>query len=136
MNFHQIRLFIRHHYTLNNIVIGVAVLIALAWTWNTVGALQNNFRLQRQVDSLSQEVERDTLQSQNAALENQYYASDEYLDLQARQHLNKATPGESVLILPANTAHDTTSAADTLANQAPPGNFQLWLNFFFGSKSS
>jgi cell division protein FtsB len=136
MNLHRFRLLLRHYYTLDNLVIGVALLIAFAWIWNTMGTLQNNFRLQVQVDNLKQEVEQYDLESQNMALENQYYASSEYLELQAREHLGKVAPGEHVLVLPANTVSENAADNATATSDIPPSNFQLWLSFFFGSKKS
>ncbi len=134
MNLHHFRLLLRRYYTLDNLVIGVALLIAFAWIWNTMGTLQNNFRLQIQVDNLKQEVEQYDLESQNMALENQYYASTEYLELQARKHLGKVAPGEHVLILPANTVTTSSATSSSSTTDIPPSNFQLWLSFFFGSK--
>lgn len=130
---HVVALF-RQYYTLNNIVIGVAILIALGWVWGTMDTLQNNFRLQTQVDTLRQDVERNDLQAQTLELENQYYASDEYLELEAREKLGKAIPGEHLLILPANTVIDKVPTEKNTALLASTGNFQSWLTFFFGNR--
>lgn len=127
---------VRNYYTLDNIVLTVAVLIALGWVWGTMDTLQNNFRLQAQVNNLRAQVDRDTLVTQNLQLENQYYASPEYLELEARERLGKAAPGEHMLLLPANTAVDTQSPANkTAAATTSASNFQAWLNFFFGNRS-
>lgn len=102
-----------------------------------MGALQNNFVLQNQVDVLHSEVEASKLEADNLSLENTYFASSEYLELQARQQFGKAAPGEHMLILPANTVSDTAS---TQANKAKitvsSSNFQAWLSFFFGNKKT
>ncbi len=136
MNLHKTRLALRNFYTLDNIVLTVAVLIALGWIWGTMDTLQNNFRLQAQVNTLRQQAERNTLETQNLALENQYYASNEYVELQVRERLGKAAPGESMLLLPTNTASDTQTTPKPIATTATStGNFQAWLNFFFGNRS-
>lgn len=135
MNVHHMRLLIRSFYTLDNIVLTVAVLIALGWIWGTMESLQNNFRLQAQVNNLRQQVEQDTLKAQNLALENQYYASSEYQELEARERLGKAAPGEHMLLMPANTVKDVQSPANQAGiSVAPTSNFQAWLNFFFGNR--
>lgn len=102
-----------------------------------MGALQSNYVLQRQVDILRSQVEASKLESETLALENTYFASDEYLELQARQQFGKAAAGESMLILPANTVSDTAATdADKSNGVASNSNFQAWLNFFFSNKNS
>lgn len=137
MSLHALKHRLRKYYTLDNIVLILAVLIALGWIWGTMDTLQNNFRLQAQVNTLRQQVEQDSLEAQNLELENQYYASPEYLELEARKRLGKAAPGEHLLILPPNTVKDTVAVQST-PNRAdtPVSNFQAWLNFFFANKSS
>ncbi len=137
MNFHHLRHQIKSFYTLDNIVLTVALLIALGWVWGTMESLQNNFRLQAQVNNLGQQVERDGLIVQNLELENQYYASSEYLELEARERLGKAAPGEHMLLLPANTTSDTQTPQSNIAlPKSQTSNFQAWLNFFFGNKQT
>lgn len=137
MNFHKLRLLTKSFYTLENVVLTVAVLIALGWVWGTMDTLQNNFRLEGQVNTLRDEVERDRLITQNLALENQYYASPEYQELEARERLGKAAPGEHMLLLPANTVSDPQSNTTIQAASFRPtgSNFQAWLNFFFGNRN-
>lgn len=137
MNIHFIRHQIKHYYTLDNIVLVAAILMAIGFIWSTMGALQSNYVLQRQVDILRSQVEASKLESETLALENTYFASDEYLELQARQQFGKAAAGESMLILPANTVSDTTATdADESNGVASNSNFQAWLNFFFSNKNS
>lgn len=137
MNIHHLRHLIKEYYTLDNIVLFAAVLMALGFIWSTMGALQNNYRLQQQVDILRSQVEASKLESENLALENTYFASDEFLELQAREQFGKAAPGEHMLILPANTMSDSvTTAANRTSKPIQNNNFQAWMNFFFSSKSS
>jgi cell division protein FtsB len=137
MNFHHIRHLIKHYYTLDNIVLFAAILLAVGFIWSTMGALQNNYVLQRQVDILRSQVEASRLESDTLQLENTYFASDEYLELQARQQFGKASPGEHMIILPANTVSDTVTAnANKPTDIASNSNFQAWLNFFFSNKNT
>ncbi len=134
MNLHKLYHLARSFYTLENVVLTVALLIALGWVWGTMESLQNNFRLQAQVNNLSQQVERDGLIVQNLELENQYFASSEYLELEARERLGKAAPGEHMLLLPANTVSDSQAPKNKNTTKQPAAsNFQAWLNFFFGN---
>ena len=132
MSFRDIRLLIKKSYTLDNAVLLIAIAIALSWLWGTMDTLQNNFRLQTQVNELQHDVELSKLEAENLELENQYFASQEYLELQARQRLNKALPGEHLLILPQNTVKDTASDS-TQTEEVVQNNFQAWLSFFFAN---
>lgn len=132
MGFHELKQSIKQLYTLDNIVLLVALLIATSWLWGTMGTLQNNFRLQTEVNTLSEEVAQSKLEAENLELENQYFASQEYLELQARQRLNKAAPGEHLLILPASTVQDKELPTQ-IAKTPEQSNFQAWINFFFAN---
>lgn len=133
MNIHRLRHFIKEYYTLDNIVLLAALLMALGFIWSTMSALQSNYVLQRQVDVLKSEVEASRLQASNLELENAYFASNEYQELQARKKFGKAASGEHMLILSPNTVSDTNSdtTSKKLINNS---NFQSWMDFFFSTK--
>lgn len=135
MGLHQIRQTIKHYYTLDNIVLLAAILMATGFIWSTMGALQSNYVLQDQVDILRSQVEASKLESETLELENSYFASAEYLELQARQQLGKAAAGEHMLILPTNTVSDSvTTNASKAQTVFTSSNFQAWMNFFFSNK--
>ncbi len=137
MSLHQIRQIIKHYYTLDNIVLSAAILMATGFIWSTMGALQSNYVLQDQVDILRSQVEASKLESETLELENSYFASDEYLELQARQQLGKVAPGEHMLILPTNTVSDSVTADATKSQTVfTSSNLQAWMNFFFSNKNS
>lgn len=119
--------------SLENIILAVAVLIAFSWIWGTMSTLQDNYRLQGQVNKLKETVRHSQLEADNLALENQYYASSEYQELQARSKLGKAAPGEHLLILPPNTPIKDKED-NSVFQFRPTNNFQSWLDFFFGRK--
>lgn len=109
--------------------------MAIGFIWSTMGALQSNYVLQDQVDILRSQVEASKLESETLELENSYFASDEYLELQARKQLGKAAPGEHMLILPTNTVSDSTAASAGKSRVVfTSSNFQAWMNFFFSNK--
>ena len=126
---------IQSHLTLNNGVLLVALLITVSWMWGTVEAIQQNFELQQQVDGLNQQISYQELENQTLQFENQYYNSNEYLELSARQHLNLASPGEKLLILPPTTVSDKSTPQDTTVTPITRrSNFQQWMYFLFGNK--
>lgn len=129
---------IQEHATLNNIVLSVALLIGASWVWSTIEAIQRNFRLQQQVDALSQQIAVQELENKSQTLQNKYYQSPEYMELSARERLNKAAPGESVIILPPNKVQPVATA-EIQAAETPitsRSNFAQWMYFLFGKKGS
>jgi cell division protein FtsB len=113
-------------------VLLVAVLLAGAMLWNTLTALQQNFRLQQEVDRLQQEIEVLKLENDLLSFEEQYLSSDEFLLLSAKERLNKAEKGEKVIILPeAEPLPDSAVAEETIV-RVQPSNFEQWLVFLFG----
>lgn len=127
---------LRSHLTLNNGVLLLALLITMSWVWGTVQAIQQNFVLQQQVDGIGQQIAFQELENKTLQFENQYYNSNEYLELSARSHLNKSSAGEKLLILPQNTVSDKSPAQLPITTPiSKRTNFQQWLYFLFGNKS-
>lgn len=137
MNLRRVWHKVQEHLTLNNGVLLVALLIGSSWVWSTVDAIQRNFKLQQQVDSLNQQIAVQDLENKSQALQNKYYQSSEYMELSARERLNKAAPGEKLLILPPNTVAPVSNLA-VQQSETPitsRSNFAQWLYFLFGKKS-
>jgi cell division protein FtsL len=127
---------VRHDYlTLNNVVVGVALCIALSWAWGSISAMQRNYELQQMVDRKRQQVELETLRVTLLEYESKYYESAEYLDLAVRQRLGLGSPGERQIIV--GSTDDTTpetSTARTASEAQKESNFQQWMNFLFGGR--
>jgi cell division protein FtsB len=124
----------RHLLTLNNGAVVLALVIALGWLWGTVGSLQKNFILQQQVDAYDQEIEVLGIENQLLGFQSKYYQSDEYIELSARERLNKALPGEHLVILPPQPkVVQETGIAPAAAPTS--SNFEQWVRFFFGRKT-
>lgn len=121
---------------LANGVLLLALVVAFGCVWGTVIALQKNFILQQKVDALSQDNALYELTNETKNLQNKYFASREYLELSARDHLNVANPGEKLLILPPTTAV-TPAEPNPLSITKPiaeRSNFDQWMYFLFGQK--
>lgn len=138
INIRRIYYHLRHKYfTLNNAVILVAFMIAAGWVWGSLGVMQRNYTLQRELDRSRQELQLAELQVRNLELEGRYYQTEEFQGLAVRQRLGLVSPGESVLILPENS--DAARAVDeqgTVASGAQlveASNFEQWMDFLFGS---
>ncbi|MDO5343330.1 MAG: hypothetical protein Q4F02_00240 [Candidatus Saccharibacteria bacterium] len=121
----------RDYLTLNNIVIATAGIIALSWIWGSIESMQRNYELQQLVDQKKYQVAVENLKTTLLEYESKYYQSDEYLDLAVRQRMNRASPGEKLLIVPST---DTAPAKPITATseKQETSNFQQWMNFLFG----
>lgn len=126
---------LRSSLSFDNVLPLLAVAMALSWVWSTVGVMQHNFEFQRQVDELRQqntlmEIENKTLEYRIA-----YYKTQEYAEISARENLNRAAPGEKLVVVPPSPyEHQDTSVltAGNTAAQPARSNFQQWMYFLFG----
>ena len=138
---HHIIYQLRHKYlTLNNAVIAVALMIAAGWAWGSLEVMQKNYKLQKELDDKSRQLIVAQLDTDSAKLEQRYYKTDEYKELAVRQRLGLVTPGESVLILPANSeaakeADKPKPTAFETQPTVPVSNFNQWMNFLFGGNN-
>jgi cell division protein FtsB len=114
------------------------VVIVLMVSWSGVKTIQTNYNLQKQITSLNQQNELQSLQNDNLALQNQYYNSNQYLELSARQNFGLAAANEKEVIVPASVAQeyevsipnqDTTSAVKSKL-PAYQRNIESWVDFF------
>lgn len=138
----RIKHFARHAWrrlSLSGAVGVVVIFIVFSLVIGSVQAIQENFQRQIEVDSLAQEVALLEIQNETVRLQNQYYQTDEYLELQARDLLGKTRPGEKVVILPKTTAKAPESLQNGLPERAEipleeRSNFEQWLYFLFSDK--
>ena len=122
-------------------VLGLAVFVGLTLlvSWSTISAIQTNYNLQKQIAALQQQNSVLELKNNNLALANQYYNTNQFLELAARRQFGKAAPNEKLLLVPKNVALTyataDTSAATKAANlpahtSSYQRNFQAWMDFF------
>lgn len=114
----------------------IVVLVA----WSGANAIETNYGLQRQITQLQQQNQLHQLTNANLQLQNEYFNTNQYLELAARQNFGLAKPGETELLVPASVAMAHTvntvnseqqQVATTKAKQSKhQRNFQAWMNFF------
>ena len=96
-----------------------------------------NYRVQREAERLSQEVEQARLQQQRLLARRSYVASDLYIEEVARRELKWARPGETVVVVMANP--ETSKSEPDLEIQAKTVGpvvqtpVQAWWLLFFDS---
>jgi hypothetical protein len=140
INIRRLYYHVSHNYfTLNNVVIAIAFVIAASFVWGSLGVMQRNYDLQKDLDYKKRQLQLAQLQTTSLQLEGRYYQTREYQELAVRQDLGLALPGESVLILPPNTQAaidaDKTPQTQGAVSVQQVGNFGQWMNFLFGANS-
>ncbi len=76
INIRKIYYHLRHRYlTMNNVVMTIALLVGVGWAWASVGAMQRNYNLQKEVDDKARHAKLLELETQSLAFEQKYYKS-------------------------------------------------------------
>ena len=125
---------LKKYLTQNNLVLFGAVIIAFVLLVLSVEAMQKNFQLQRQVDEGLTANEVQTLENENLRLQQMYFKTNEFLELQARDKLNKAFAGEHLVYLPRIDTEVTIDTGEAARPIDPRSNFERWIEFFFGNR--
>lgn len=143
INIRKIIYHIRYRYiTMNNVVMVVALLVGVGWAWASIGAMQRNFDLQKEVDGKIRQQKLLELEVKSLEYEQKYYHTSEYQELAVRERLGLANPGEKVLLLPPNSVAAKTAdatmqdASKKVNNETPASNVQQWVNFLFGGNNN
>jgi cell division protein FtsB len=120
------------------VVFGIIVLLV---TLSSLEAIQANYVLQKQIARLEQQSSIQELENTNLKLKNEYYNTDQYLELAARRQFGVAAPGEKVFLVPRDVAlANSVDAAKAESAPKPTGsskkpfyqrNFEAWMDFLF-----
>jgi cell division protein FtsB len=119
------------------------VVIVLLISWSGIKTIQTNYGLQKQITKLNQQNQLQELTNNNLKLQNQYYNSDQYLELSARRNFGLAAPGEKEIIVPESVAlsyaspvPETKQSDEVIVKQpAYQRNIESWVNFFLHRQS-
>lgn len=129
-------------------VMGLVVfaVVVLLISWSGVRVIDTNYDLQKQITRLKQQNQLHTLANNNLKLQNEYFNTNQYLEITARQNFGLAKPGEKVLVVPRAVALAHTTEVPTLDQQAERAtispqpayqrNFQAWMNFLLHRQSA
>lgn len=121
----------------------IFVVIVLLISWSGIKTIQTNYGLQKHISTLRQQADIQKLQNNNLALQNDYFRSNQYLELSARQNLGLASPGEKEIIVPESVALSYTveppkANTESASDHQPTyqRNFQSWVDFFLHRKNN
>lgn len=138
---------VKQLFDARNIALYIFGVIVLAIAWSGAKTAQNNYELQKQISALKQQNQVLSLQNANTFLQNQFYQTNEYLELSARQNLGLAAPGEQVMVIPKAVAMkyvDPSLASKSSDSQQPTidnrskyaKNLEAWRDFLLGRTQS
>lgn len=119
------------------------LVVVLLISWSGVKSIQTNYELQKQIANLEQQNSVQKLKNTNLGLENQYYNTTSYQDLQARLNFGLAAPGEKEIVVPKAVALSYTVDLPKQPTTTKPRdkqsssqrNFEAWVNFFLHRQS-
>ena len=122
-------------FTVENIVLLVAIALCLVWTYQSVAAMSRNWELSETLTTEKKELELLSAEVETAELENDYYKTEEYQELLARKYLDKKMTGENMVVMPENSEeaknkHKVVRAEKTEKNYS---NFERWMMYLFPS---
>jgi cell division protein FtsB len=120
------------------LVFGVLVLLA---SWSGVNVIDTNYELQKEIAQIDQQNQVKQLANANLKLQNEYYNTDTYLELQARKAFGKGAPGETLLLVPKDIAltyaeqlpEEKEETIEIKTEELPSyrKNFDAWMEFIF-----
>ena len=125
------------HY--QNILVWVFLVFVVIIFARFVSESSQNYQLRNKADDL--EIQNTKLEAQIEDLSNKiaYYKTDSYREILAREKLNLAAPGESVIIIKddkrPSQKPQTTTQVDYKTSQSLEGksNLEQWRLFLFGN---
>ena len=136
--FRQWKYKMRHDYfSPENIVLLVAILFCLVWTYQSVVAMSRNWELAERLNTDKKSLELAKLEVEAAELENEYYESQEYQELAARRLANKQLPDEKMVYLPENSEAAINKHAKVAIEEAPEkeySNIEKWFMYLFPAR--
>lgn len=118
--------------------VGILGVILLFWlSYNTVIIILKNYELAQQIAQLEDEISLLELENQNFKFQINYYQTDAFLDLEARDKLSKVGSGESIVVLPDDRYDNLELGSTTNGNVESQIKLNLdeWKKFLFGADS-
>ncbi len=122
--------------TVENVVLFLAIVLCLVWTYQSVAAMSRNWELSERLTSERKTLELLRNEVEVTKMANEYYKTDEYQELVARKNLDKKLNGENMVVMPENSTeaknkHKEVSATVKLMEEKEYSNFEKWMMYLF-----
>ena len=129
----RLRFFAKRDFlTLQNIVDVGAIIVCCFFAWGLISSISRNWELEEKLNEHKLTAVKTQIEVEKLKLEQQYYQTDEYQELIARQKLGKMMPGETMVVLPQNSARAREKYANLGNTEAEEkSNFEQWLDLLF-----
>lgn len=127
---------LRHgFFTIENVVLIVAIILCLVWTYQSIAAMSRNWELSEKLTAERKNLELISVETAALELENEYYKSNEYQELLARKLVNKKLPGENMVYLPENSGEAKNKHKEVVVEvkEKEYSNFEKWMMYLFPS---
>lgn len=126
----------RHEFlTIENVVLLVAIVLCLNWTYSSIEAMNKNWELSENLRAVQKNLELKKVEIETAELENSYYETDEYKELAARKFAGKQLEGENMVYMPENSETARNKHADEVAayveEKKEYSNFEQWMMYLW-----
>ncbi|MBQ8985428.1 hypothetical protein IJ076_02705 [Candidatus Saccharibacteria bacterium] len=134
--FRRLKYNFRHDFlTIENVVLMLAIILCLSWTYRSVEAMSKNWELSENLRAVQKELEIKRLEIETAELENAYYETDEYKELAARKFANKQLEGEKMVYLPENSEEAKNKHLNEVSVEVEEkkeySNFEKWMMYLW-----
>lgn len=123
----------KDYLTVHNISAAAALILGLVFTYNAITATTRNWQLEQKLKEITLQSEKLKLEVDTLKFEQNYYNTEEYQEIMAREKQGMMFEGETMVILPENSesAVNKYSEIDNKFNQKRT-NLDEWLDFLFG----
>ena len=125
----------KDYFTLDNVVLAVALVFCVSWAWASVTTMTRNWELERKLEARQLYMAKLKLEIANMELEQEYYKTAEYQELVAREKQGLMVEGETMVLLPENSSGAKEKYAQPAVTVVPEqSNFEIWMGFLFPKK--
>lgn len=134
LKWRRIKFKLKHDFfSVENVVLILAVGLCLMWTYQSVAAMSRNWELTERLTAEKKELELLSVEVEAAELENEYYKTSEYQELLVRKYLDKKLPGENMVVMPENSEAAQNKHTTVVAKQKEKhySNFEKWMMYLF-----
>lgn len=123
----------RDFFTIENVVLVLAITLCLVWTYQSIAAMSRNWGLAETLITEKKELELLNIEVEAAELEKEYYKTEEYQELMARKLLDKKLSGENMVVLPKNSeaAENKYKKENVRMVDKEYSNFEKWMLYLF-----
>lgn len=118
-------------FTIENIVLMIAIVLCLVWTYQSIQAMSRNWELSETLTYEKKQLELLKIEVETAELQNEYYKTDEYQELSARKLLDKKLSEENMVIMPENSdeAKNKHKIEEVKIEEKEYSNFEKWVMY-------